>query len=57
MSGFMVISNREDGVRVELKVTYNSVGATQDQLQQAVVDILPAAYLKIEEQLGVKAGG
>lgn len=53
----MVISNREDGTKVELRVIYNSVGATQEALQQAVVEVLPSAYMKIEEQLGRAKGG
>jgi hypothetical protein len=52
LSAFIVISNQLDGTSIEMKVTYNSVGATAEALQDAVVKILPQAYMEIEKRLG-----
>lgn len=48
-----MIRNGEDGVNVELKVTYNSSTATADVLEKAIVATMPQAFMEIEKRMGM----
>ena len=50
MSGFIVIRNGEDGINIELKVTYNSSNATPDLLRKAIVAVNPQAFVEVEKR-------